>query len=196
VALLAVLAVAAAVGVVFSLNRMQSRESSGPDLGFAPGFTLTDADSATFRSTDLAGKVWLVDFFFTRCRGTCPILTGRMLEAQGALQEHAGWRLVSITVDPEHDTPSVLRAHAEATGMDPERWVLLTGDKTEVTKLVQQGFLLPLSRVDDAVEPVLHSTRILLVDRRGAIRGHYDALDDDAMAALPRDAIRLLNEKD
>jgi len=193
---LAALAMAAVIGAFFALGRMQHPQDLGPDLGLAPEFTLLDADSTDFSSDELAGKVWLVDFFFTRCQGTCPVLTRHMLEVQDALQDEDGWRLVSISVDPDYDTPSVLRAHAEATGMNRDRWILLTGEKEAVHDVIINGFLLPVSENDDAVEPVLHSTRILLVDRHGVIRGHYDALDEEAMQVLPRDAKRLLHEKD
>jgi protein SCO1/2 len=179
------LAAVAAAGALFALNRMRAAPGP-PDIGPAPEFTLTRSTGEPFSHHRLEGDVWMVNFFFTRCRGICPLLTERMGELQERLADREGWKLVSITVDPEFDIPEVLAAYAEERGADPDRWIFLTGGTETVHSLIREGFLLPVQRQDDAVEPVLHSSRILVIDAAGRIAGAYDALDEEAVVRLHR----------
>ena len=156
------------------------------NIGPVPAFTLQADDGTEFHSPeDMQGKVWAVDFFFTRCRGICPTLTSRMLDIQDRLEGRPGWGLLSITVDPDHDTPEVLAAHAAERGADPERWRFLTGEKDYVHDVIRTGFLLPVQEaVGDTLEPVLHSPRIVVVDRAGVMQGAFDAFDPESMERM------------
>lgn len=184
-----------AVALVTVVTRFQSPRRGLERFGPVPSFTLTDQDSASLSDTQLAGRVWLADFMFTRCGSLCPMLTRRMQETVSALAGREGWTMVSFSVDPEYDTPTVLAAYARDHGVDTSRWSFLTGPKETVRDLSVRGFHLA---VDDAPtgggDPILHSQSIVLVDAEGEIRGYYDALDADEMARLPRDTIRLLKE--
>jgi protein SCO1/2 len=152
-----------------------------PVLGELPAFALTTADGAAFGLDDMRGRVWLVDFFFTRCGSICPRLTAAMhgLEERLATAEVGlDVQLLSITVDPDNDTAEVLRAYARDHDADPRRWTFLTGDRDAVAHLVEQGFRTPVGapRQDDAGWiDIAHSGRIVLVDRAGRVRGYYDA---------------------
>lgn len=184
-----------AVALVAILSRFQTPPPGLQRYGPVPSFTLTDQNGEPFSDTQLAGRVWLADFMFTRCRGLCPVLTRRMQEAAGALAGQEGWVMVSFSVDPEFDTPEVLAAYAGEHQADTARWSFLTGPRQTVRDLSTEGFHLA---VDDAPpgggDPILHSQSIVLVDREGEIRGYYDALDPEEMARLPEDASHLLEE--
>jgi len=191
-AVLVVLATAVLAGALYSLDRI--RAPRYPDLGFAPAFTLADSRGDSLGVADLRGKVWAVDFMFTRCRGICPILARRMLSLQDALAEESGWALVSISVDPEHDRPDTLAAYADRIGAG-NNWHFLTGEKDYIFGVVEKGFLLPVKeQPGNEKEPVLHSGRIMLVDRDGRFRGIYDSSDDEDMEALEKQAVQLIRQ--
>jgi protein SCO1/2 len=188
----ALLAVAATALTV----RVARKEPRLPRLGGVPGFVLYDQTGAPFPSSKFDGQVLLVDFFFTRCRGLCPILTGRLRWFQDRLGKRPGWHLVSVTVDPAHDPPGALTEYARENGADPERWTFLCGEPEVVRNVVTFGFRVAVAADSTSTsEPFLHSKSIVLVDPGGEIRGYYDATDEKAMKQLLHDARRLLREK-
>ena len=156
-----------------------------------PDFSLTDQTDNTVTLADLKGKVWVADFIFTNCGGTCPMMTDKMRRLQQALPE--GIRMVSITVDPARDTPKALAAYAAEHGASRERWLFLTGDKQALYDLCVKGFKLPLDDSGGTVaEPIAHSTRFVLVDKQGEIRGYYGAMEEEDMKRLTVDSKKLL----
>jgi len=164
-------------------------------LAEVPDFALVDQNGHGFTGTDLEGKVWVADFIFTRCRSTCPMLTERLGTLAGELDPRGDWAFLSVSVDPAYDTPPVLAAYAGEHAMDPDRWVLLTGDPDSVRTLITKGFFLSVEEgAGSAAEPILHSTRFVLLDRNREIRGYYEALDDEDLVRLRRDVGRLLDE--
>lgn len=172
-------------------------ESMPPVWARVPDFQLTDQSGKRIRRSDLEGKVWIAAFLFTRCRAECPV----MIENLGRLQEWMGnderLRIVSFTVDPEHDTPEVLSDFAARIGADTTRWSFVTGDRDSIFALARNGFLLGVEAPGDAVggdgdETVLHSNRLVLIDSDLKIRGTYVGLDADEIARLKIDADRLL----
>ena len=193
--ILALLAVVAISGAFFAMSKIRSGTQEPRDLGGVHSFTLFDQEGRPFHSEDLAGQVWVADFFFTRCKGICPILSGRMLDLSRELEDLSGWRLVSISVDPSHDTPEVLKSYAVTLGVDTPRWSFLTGPEQQVRELIRTQFMLPVDdNPQNAEEPILHSPRIVLVDREGNLRGFYDALDAEDMQGLLKDTRRLLEQ--
>lgn len=157
-----------------------------PTIAEVPPFSLTDATGRPFARDDLAGTVWVADFIFTRCAGPCPELTRRMAGLQRTFRD-APVRLVSVTVDPEWDTPPILAQFAAAYGADPARWHFLTGPSDAVHALARDGFL--LGGVEDVT---LHSTRLVLVDAAARIRGYYDGRDPGEVERLHADLTALL----
>jgi cytochrome oxidase Cu insertion factor (SCO1/SenC/PrrC family) len=164
-------------------------------LGTIPDFQFTDQDGKPFGSRDLRGYVWAVNFIFTRCAGTCPVQTARLVELWDMLHEPAqgegktlrsdGVRFVSVTVDPEFDRPAVLRAYAEKEGCDPETWKFLTADRDTIWKFAKDGLHLPVA--EDAKNeqmPILHDSKIALVDRMGRIRGYFDGTSREEIEKL------------
>jgi protein SCO1/2 len=188
----AFLVVALVVVIAATAIDRLGRSEPPPVMDPAPAFTLTNRDGRTVRRQDLAGKPWIADFIFTRCPASCPLMTARMARLNRELPRDSDVRLVSISVDPEHDTPQVLERYAESYKA-PARWLFLTGGKEEIYRLSRQGFKLgieippPSAPGGPAVEPILHSTRFVLVDGQGRIRGYYDGFDEDSMKKLARD---------
>ncbi len=167
-----------------------------PDvLAVLPDFAMSAVAAegeAPFGRADMLGRVWVADFIFTSCGGPCPLLSARLSRLSRVLAPEIG--LLSVSVDPEGDTPERLRAYARSYGADPRRWVFLRGSSADTYRLLYAGFRSPMS-VDPkapAEGRVTHSTRFVLIDTRGGIRGFYDGLSDEDNAALAREARRLL----
>jgi len=184
-------------GALFWLRQVQVNALSNrplPSYGTVPKFELVNQDAQPFGSRELAGKIWVADFIFTTCRGPCPIISTRMSELQKPL-EKSDVHLVSFTVDPETDTPPVLRIYADKLRKEPLRWDFLTGARDAIGSLSRDGFKLGLSDGETPDSGPVHSTRFVLVDRRGTIRGYYDALAPDGVTKLLADTNHLLREQ-
>jgi protein SCO1/2 len=130
----------------------------------------------------MKGKVWVVDFFYSSCPGPCPALTSRLSEVHQEFSGDARVGFLSVSSDPEKDTPEVLRAYATKFKAD-DRWHFLTGPKGRVYDLANNGFKLSLKEVPDAPEPISHSTRLALVDREGWVRGFYEGVGEESSSA-------------
>ena len=167
-----------------------------PVLGSVPEFALTEATGTTLRRADLSGKVWIASFIFTRCGEACPMMMRKETRLQSELPLRDDLRLVSFSVDPDWDTPKVLTDYAHVFGADRGRWLFLTGDKKQVYHLATEGFRLATVDANPAKEmPILHSTKLVLVDRHGAIRGYYDSTEEAELRKLIRDVRQVLAER-
>ncbi len=162
--------------------------------GTVPHFKLVNQEGRPFDSAQLAGKIWIADFIYTTCPGPCPMISTRMSELQKPL-EKTDVHLVSFSVDPEKDTPEVLRGYAEKLRAEPKRWDFLTGPKSAIYDLSHKGFKLAISDGSDEAGFPVHSTRMVLVDRHGEIRGYYEATEADAVTKLLADTSHLLREQ-
>lgn len=166
-----------------------------PVFKHVPDFQLTERNGKTVALADLKGKVWIADFFYASCPGPCPVIAGRLGRLQDELLKINDVRLVSITTDPEMDTPEVLRKYADRFHASPDKWLFLTGDKARIYNLANSGFLLSAVEQKGAPEnPVIHSTKLALVDRAGNIRAYYDGADDTNTKQILYDVRRLLRE--
>jgi cytochrome oxidase Cu insertion factor (SCO1/SenC/PrrC family) len=184
-------------GLLFWLRQMQVSALSNrplPSYGALPSFQLVNQDAQPFGSQQLAGKIWIADFIFTTCRGPCPIISTRMSELQKPL-EKSDVHFVSFSVDPETDTPEVLRTYADKLRKEPFRWDFLTGSRDSIASISRDGFKLGISEGEEPDSGPVHSTRFVLVDRRGTIRGYYDALAPDGVTKLLADTNHLLREE-
>ena len=155
-----------------------------------PEFSLVECNGMPMGLNDLRGKVWIADFFFTTCPGPCPRMSARMAELQKALSGQEAVRLVSITVDPANDTSQILTQYAQRFQARKDRWFFLTGEKSSIHHLARDGFL--VGGVEDVM---LHTTRFMLVDQQGQLRGYYDSGDEDSLKQLLADVRTLLKEK-
>jgi len=158
----------------------------------APAFSLTNRDGGEIETADLRGQPWVADFIFTSCPGVCPVLTRRMKELSDDLPAEEV-KLVSISVDPENDTPEVLEAYAQKNGAGPN-WLFLTGEREHIAGVIKDGFKLAYDPTpgEEAAEAIVHSNRFVLVDADGVVRGYYNAFDDEELAQLRRDIESLL----
>lgn len=180
------LALLAAAGARWALQRGQAMQGGASQVRVElplPDFQLTERSGATVSLADLRGRVWVAGFVFSRCPSVCPRLAGVMAGLQAPLRALPGGedaRLVAFSVDPEHDTPEVLRAWAAGFQADPQRWLFLSGDRGAIWRLAEQGFKLPVAADPGPGHPILHSQKLVLVDRAGQVRGWFDPLDDPA----------------
>ncbi|MBY0369337.1 SCO family protein [bacterium] len=163
-----------------------------PVLKEAPKFSLNDSQGGKKTQADLAGKVWVADFIFTRCGGQCPFLTTKMSELQKAFASEAGLRFVSFSVDPKNDTPKVLAGYAKKFGADTSRWFFLTGKPGQVQELSEKGFVLAAGAGGE--EAIAHSFRFVLVDKKGFIRGFYPVNEPSKLEELRSAVTALLAE--
>jgi protein SCO1/2 len=150
-----------------------------PDqLGVVPDFYFVDQNGNTFGKPQMLGKINIVNFFFTRCKGPCPYMNGKVSELYQKYSTTDQVRFVSISVDPANDSLSVLRNYAARFGVTDSRWLFLRGPLEEVQQLIENGFHL------GGELPSLHSTKLVLVDRQGNIRGYYDSFDEASLDLL------------
>jgi cytochrome oxidase Cu insertion factor (SCO1/SenC/PrrC family) len=163
-------------------------------LGELPPFALQAQDGRAVTRADLAGHPSVVDLVFTRCEIFCPRLTERLVRLGRQLP--GGVRRISLSVDPAFDTPAVLAAYARQHDAVAPDWWFLTGPEADMKRLVIEGMKLgvvvtPSSDPRSAQEAITHSTKLVLLDERGRIRGYYDAFDEASVLQLVRDADRL-----
>lgn len=170
------------------------RQRSISSYGTVPAFTLTNQDGQPFGSAQLNGKIWIADFVYSTCPGPCPMISGRMSDLQTPFAK-TDVHLVSFTVDPAKDTPEVLKTYASALHAQAGQWDFLTGPQAAIYKLCRDGFKLAVSGSDQTHGAPVHSTRMVLVDRHGEIRGYYDAADPQGITTLIADTNHLLRDQ-
>lgn len=154
-----------------------------PVYGSVPDFTLIDQGGRPLRMTALAGKIWIVNFIFTNCPDECPLMTAEMARLQADLAEVPELRLVSITVDPQHDTPLILSQYATRFQANPERWFFLTGDKGTIYRLAREGFRLAV--VDPTEPPAPPPTKAGALDPWHRSSTHHTPAFQPAVCAWP-----------
>jgi cytochrome oxidase Cu insertion factor (SCO1/SenC/PrrC family) len=164
-----------------------------------PDFSLVTSSGEPLHKNDLDGKFWIASFIFTRCTGECPQVTGTMARLQKELSGK-DVRLVSFSVDPEHDTPEILQSYAKMYGADPHQWLFVTGEKKQVYDLILDGFHLGVEQAKgDTRKPgreVTHSSSLMLVDRKGHVRGKFEGQAVDPLGKPVDDVPRLLKRLD
>lgn len=173
--------------------RLSHARPALPKYKAVPDFNLTERSGQPLNRSDLLGKVWLADFIYTACPGPCPMLSSRFSALQKEALQHPDVRLVSISIDPEKDTPAVLREYAAHFGAS-DGWLFLTGPKQQVRDLVTSGFMQSVVEQNDPATPIVHATGLALVDRNGIMRAFYEGTEKDNDAAILRDIERLRRE--
>jgi protein SCO1/2 len=169
-----------------------------PTYSRLPEFTLVESSGQPLHRDDLIGKIWVANFIYTTCPGPCLDLTRTVAELQKQIPPGVDCRFVSFTVDPAADTPDALRAYAGNHGADPKRWLFLTGEKAALYDLFENGFHITVADNDEDKKATegkfIHTTKLVLIDRRGAIRGYYDGLNPESWSKLQADLSRLNRE--
>lgn len=186
----------AGVGAFAARELAASTRTEKGDFGRVPSFVLRDQRGRSVSDRDLHGRPFVANFIFTRCPTACPLLTAKFKELQTQIGETSA-RFVSISVDPDHDTPEVLEAYAAKFGADPERWLFLTGPLSEIERTVVRGFKIHVGQptahaADPTLIEIMHGEHLVLVDADGVIRGYYRA-EEAELAELARDLESLAN---
>ncbi len=190
--------------LLFALNQHE-KETSPPSANLPPrfispdhprqlvNFSLTDRTGRQVTRSELDGKILVVDFLFTSCSLTCPVVNRCMAQIQQLTTNRPDVMLVSLTVDPRDDTIEALAKYGERFGADTNRWLLLTGDKTELYGLIAASFL--NQDLDDPFNSMpgnfSHTDRIALMDAHGRLRGFFDGLNPNTAAAVVEEIGRL-----
>jgi len=183
--------------------------------GEVPDFALTERSGRRITRADLLGRVWIANFIYTQCTETCPLQSAQLARLQAEFASEEALRFVSITVDPERDTPAVLARYAERYAADPARWLFLTGDKRAIYHLAKEGFRLGVVDPDDQakagrplrwLEPapalathgskglIMHSPRLVLMDRQARIRAYHRPDDAPSLEHLRQNVRTVLRE--
>lgn len=179
-------------------------EMSLQKIGPAPKFELTNQLGKTITNADYDGKVYVLEFFFSTCPTICPVMNKHMAEIQDAFFGNPNFGIASITINPENDTPEVLKKHAEDIGVKSSNWHLLTGDKQYISDLSNKGFNLYAGENPKVSGGFEHSGLFALIDKQGNIRCrkdnfgnpilYYDGTDPVLVEAIKQDIKILLNE--
>lgn len=167
------------------------------DYGELPDFSLRDQDGQTVQRSQLAGKVLIANFIFTRCPTICPTFSMKMQRIGAELRDVPDIRLVSFSVDPDYDTPEILAKFAAKFSAQPPRWLFLTGDPAVIKESVTKSLQIALEErgeLPSGTPDIVHGTHIVLIDGRHRIRGYYNSDDPPRLKALTRDA-RALAER-
>lgn len=150
-----------------------------PVLGQISDFTLTNQDGKITTLADLTNHVWVADIIFTRCAGPCPRMTGQMKSLQDLLPQNSNAKLVTLTTDPDYDSPEVLKRYGERFNADFNHWTFLTGTKNEIAALASGSLKLsavPVKLEDQksVADLFIHTTIFVVVDKRAQLRGIFE----------------------
>ena len=177
------------VMATFVINWAVNSRAELPVLGEVPPFEFTERSGEPFTQDDMLGKINLVYFGFTSCRGPCPILLVNMRELYDYYENTGQVQFIKISVDPDRDNLEALKRYAEEGGITDNRWLFLRAPIEEVVQLSEEGFMLSAHDL-----PGGHTTKFILVDHMGRIRAYYDGLDASALPVIKADVRQIASE--
>ena len=181
--------------------QVESREYLGPVTKGPEGeriyhtvapFHFVNQQGYTISEADVAGKVYVANFFFVACPTICPAISAQLLRVQDSLGHRPDFRILSHTVDPKRDSVPVLNAYANKLGIDAGTWHLLTGDKPAIYLMARNSYLVTAVEGDGGPQDFIHSEKLVLIDRQGHIRGYYDGTNPKEVDQLIRKAREVL----
>ncbi|WP_157505048.1 SCO family protein [Dyadobacter beijingensis] len=176
------------------VKTVDGQEVEELDYPAIPPFAFTNQDNRPVTEADFKGKIYVADFFFTTCPTICPVMKKNMLKVYDEVKDNPDVRILSHTIDPEHDTPAVLKTYSNDLGVSNATWQFVTGDREKIYEIGQQHYL--ITAAEDAKSPggFLHSGHFVLLDKDRHIRGMYDGTTDEGTYELIRDIRTLLKE--
>jgi protein SCO1/2 len=166
-------------------------------LSYVKPFKFTNQDGQPVTDADLQGKVTVVEYFFTTCKGICPKLNTNMKEVYAQFKDQPNFQIFSHTCNPETDSVSVLKHYADSLKVDTKKWIFITGRKDSLYQMARGSYLLddPKNNVEKIEDQFIHTQFFALVDRNGKVRGKiYDGLKAIELQELKRDITRLLKD--
>lgn len=186
------------------VNATSKEDGKLVKIGPAPQFELINQNKEKINNDTYEGKVYVLEFFFTSCPTICPKMNKSMLEIENKFFGNPNFGIVSITIDPVHDTPEVLKSHAELLGVKSSNWNFLTGDRATIFDLANKGFNLYAGENSKVSGGFEHSGLFALIDKKGNIRCrkddfgnpilYYDGLEKNGVKAIQQDINILLKE--
>ncbi len=190
--------VLAALFLVFVFAGTDNWKKKSPAISTVKPFSFTTQDGKAFTEKDMEGKVCVVEYFFTTCKGICPRLNTNMKSIYETFKDEPDFMIISHTCDPETDSASVLKHYSDSLKVDTRKWVFLTGRKDSLYHAARNSYLLddPKNNLTDINQQFLHTQFFAVVDKSGHIRGQvYDGLKKDEIDQLKDDVKNLLAEK-
>jgi protein SCO1/2 len=157
-------------------------EDGMPIYGEVVDFELTNQFGSPMNRADMDGSIWVVDFIFTSCPGVCPQMSLSMVTLQEYFKDVENVRFLSVSVDPDQDTPEVLEAYGKKHDANFDQWSFLTGTEDDIQTLSVDGFF-----IGSGDELINHSSKFVLVDREGNLRGYYTGTDSEEVQRLAAD---------
>lgn len=166
-------------------------------LSYLHPFSFTDQDGRRITEKDVAGKVFVAEYFFTTCHGICPEMNVRIRDLSREFAGEPDFRILSHTVDPETDSVARMKKYADSLGADPAKWYFLTGPKDSLYRMARESYLLddPRNNLENINDQFIHTQFVALVDKSGRVRKIYDSLKKNEITELEKDIKTLLKEK-
>jgi protein SCO1 len=159
-------------------------------------FSFIDQDGKTFTEKNVAGKVFVAEYFFTTCKGICPKMNQNMKTVYNDLKEEKDFLILSHTSDPENDSAAKMKQYADSMGVDTKKWIFLTGNKKELYDIARVSYTIddPANNLKSIDDDFLHTQFWALVDKKGDVRKVYDGLKESEVKKMIRDVEKLLKE--
>ena len=168
-----------------------------PVVSYVKPFSFTNQDGVKVTERDLQGKVAVVEYFFTTCKGICPRMSASLKKVYNEFKSEPDFMILAHTVEPETDSVARLKFYADSMKIDTKKWVLVTGRKDSLYNSARSSYLLddPKNNLEKIEDQFIHTQFFALVDKKGQVRGGvYDALKEDEMKKLSTDIKGLLKE--
>jgi len=169
-------------------------QNYAPDFK-VPEYQFINQDSLTIDNSFTDGKIWIAHYFFTTCPTICPAMISGISDVQGKFKNDDEIRIVSFTVNPETDTPDVLKNYAQIKNIDTKQWQLVTGNKKSLYRFARKGLFIEATDGDGSLNDFIHSEKLVLIDTNNKIRGYYDGTENSDIKLLINDIQRLLDKK-
>jgi len=157
-------------------------------------FAFINQDGKNITEKNFEHKIYVADFFFTTCPTICPIMKKQMLRIQKQFRDNENILFLSHTIDPDHDSVSVLKDYAERIGADTKQWMFVTGSKDEIYKIANEDYNAVVKKDGKTSGGFAHSGALILVDKDKKVRGIYDGTKEDQVNQLIKDIPILLKE--
>ena len=185
-------------GFYFAMIRLTDfEEVKLPVLSTVQPFKFTKQDSTQVTQKEIAGRVYVAEYFFTTCKGICPKMNKNMKEIYDRFKADSSFMIISHTVNPDTDSLPVLQHYADSLGANPANWWFVTGSKEELYKSARESYLLddPKNSTKNIDEQFLHTQFFALVDRQGRVRGIYDGIKKEEVTEMVQDIEKLIREQ-
>lgn len=176
------------LGATWVINKANSSYEI-PIIKSVPEFSFKNQNGKNFTDKELNNKITVLDFIFTTCPGPCPMMTSNMLTLYKDFEKVPEVQFISITVDPENDTQSILKEYASLNGVKDDRWNFLFSDLESIKILKKDGFMLFADEL-----PLGHAIKFILIDDNGKIRKYFDGTDKASVSILREDITRLVKK--